>query len=206
MRYSNDISKSTQQINTNNSIESTAISKIKEFLDTHNETKEKRHYKKRNLSEKISLKDCLIFSKNVKGNVVCFKNLKKRKLFDENCSGELTDETTLGSSKRTQLKLNPISDLVKQMENLVNVTENQTEDDRLVRQWKLLEKPSNYMMAARATSQWNPCKCDLEGHSNSSYIGWEGSAILHQGSLMKFGCLYFVFSITAYGQPYPTDV
>lgn len=36
------------------------------------------------------------------------------------------------------------------------------------------------------------CKC----HGNPQLMkGWEGSAILSHGSLVRFGCLAFVFSI-----------
>ena len=45
-----------------------------------------------------------------------------------------------------------------------------------------------------------PCYCpplnqDIEDGGGS---GCEGSALLHHGSLIKFGCLEFVFSVAAF--------
>lgn len=39
-----------------------------------------------------------------------------------------------------------------------------------------------------------PCRCatDVQSHTSS---GWEGTALLHHGSYVKFGCLDFVFSV-----------
>lgn len=33
---------------------------------------------------------------------------------------------------------------------------------------------------------------------NPKISGWEGTAILYQGAVVKFGCLSFVFTITNY--------
>ena len=43
----------------------------------------------------------------------------------------------------------------------------------------------------------NPCSCRASGSSliGGSGAGWEGTAVLHHGSFIKFGCLHFVFSI-----------
>lgn len=45
----------------------------------------------------------------------------------------------------------------------------------------------------------NPCGCRASGSSliGGSGAGWEGTAVLHHGSFIKFGCIHFVFSITA---------
>jgi len=45
----------------------------------------------------------------------------------------------------------------------------------------------------------NPCGCKASGSSliGGSGAGWEGTAVLHHGSFIKFGCVHFVFSITA---------
>lgn len=43
------------------------------------------------------------------------------------------------------------------------------------------------------------CKCDDKLLQVYHRNGWEGSAILHHGSLIQIGCLQFVFSITAHG-------
>ncbi len=42
-----------------------------------------------------------------------------------------------------------------------------------------------------------PCSCRASGSSliGGSGAGWEGTAVLHHGSFIKFGCLHFVFSI-----------
>ena len=42
-----------------------------------------------------------------------------------------------------------------------------------------------------------PCGCRASGSSliGGSGAGWEGTAVLHHGSYIKFGCLHFVFSI-----------
>lgn len=39
------------------------------------------------------------------------------------------------------------------------------------------------------------CDCVSE---NPKISGWEGTAILYQGAVIKFGCLTFVFTITNY--------
>ena len=46
------------------------------------------------------------------------------------------------------------------------------------------------------------CGCRASGSAviGGSGAGWEGSAPLSHGSLLKFGCIQFVFSITSYGQ------
>ncbi|XP_065054954.1 PHD finger protein 12-like [Rhopilema esculentum] len=43
----------------------------------------------------------------------------------------------------------------------------------------------------------NPCGCRTSGSSliGGSGAGWEGTAVLHHGSFIKFGCLHFVFSV-----------
>lgn len=47
-------------------------------------------------------------------------------------------------------------------------------------------------------------ECDCQSSASSAIrgtgAGWEGSAPLHHGSLIRFGCIQFVFSITSYGQ------
>lgn len=40
-----------------------------------------------------------------------------------------------------------------------------------------------------------PCRCG-QGVPPELLEGWEGAAILSHGSLIKFGCISFVFSIT----------
>ena len=53
----------------------------------------------------------------------------------------------------------------------------------------------------------HPCSCRASGSSliGGSGAGWEGTAVLHHGSFIKFGCLHFVFSIvesaTTYKKP-----
>lgn len=39
--------------------------------------------------------------------------------------------------------------------------------------------------------------CDCT-NPNPKISGWEGTAILYQGAVLKFGCLSFVFTITNY--------
>jgi len=41
-----------------------------------------------------------------------------------------------------------------------------------------------------------PCYCDTPDYTNT-HEGFEGSALLHHGSRIKFGCLEFVFSVAA---------
>lgn len=41
------------------------------------------------------------------------------------------------------------------------------------------------------------CSCGLDGGDSQTLVaGWEGTALLNHGSLLQFGCIMFVFSIT----------
>ena len=54
----------------------------------------------------------------------------------------------------------------------------------------------------------SPCGCRASGSSliGGSGAGWEGTAVLHHGSFIKFGCVHFVFSITAAAtKKFPVD-
>ena len=42
-----------------------------------------------------------------------------------------------------------------------------------------------------------PAICECKGRC-PMIAGWEGTALLQHGYLLKFGCLSFVFSITEY--------
>lgn len=51
------------------------------------------------------------------------------------------------------------------------------------------------------------CECGA-GAARNTCGAWEGSALLHHGALLQFGCLRFVFSITdspAFPQELPPE-
>ncbi|XP_058821090.1 PHD finger protein 12 [Topomyia yanbarensis] len=54
----------------------------------------------------------------------------------------------------------------------------------------------DFLSNTRMANVWHP-KCGCAG-LNRTIPGWEGTAILYQGALLKFGCLSFVFTITDY--------
>lgn len=58
-------------------------------------------------------------------------------------------------------------------------------------------------MASKDKLTWESCSCRSSCSSllSSNGAGWEGPAVLHHGSLIKFGCIQFVFSITNCGLP-----
>lgn len=39
------------------------------------------------------------------------------------------------------------------------------------------------------------CRASASSLIGGSGAGWEGTAVLHHGSYVKFGCLHFIFSI-----------
>lgn len=137
------------------------------------------------------------------------RRLRHRKIYIGTKEDVMSDDSCEDAyekrhSKRTRLNSGPISDLVEHLETLVSKTEGQSEEDRRVVKWKSLESAPVLSMSAHTSSQWIPCNCDSRGHlKEASSSGWEGSAILHQGSLITIGCLHFVFSIAAHGQPKP---
>ncbi|GAB6030049.1 hypothetical protein CHUAL_005732 [Chamberlinius hualienensis] len=51
-------------------------------------------------------------------------------------------------------------------------------------------------MTSQAVQTNKACKCSCASVNSTAVIGWEGTAALHHGSLLRFGCLSFVFSIT----------
>lgn len=58
-------------------------------------------------------------------------------------------------------------------------------------------------MASKDKLTWESCSCRSSCSSllSSNGAGWEGPAILHHGSLIKLGCIQFVFSVTNCGLP-----
>jgi len=73
------------------------------------------------------------------------------------------------------------------------------EEEELLRKWKTLANPPTLKMAAMSDKKWTPCRCDndYESKPKESY-GWEGAAVLKHGSLIKFGCLEFVFCVNSF--------
>lgn len=49
------------------------------------------------------------------------------------------------------------------------------------------------------------CKASSSSLIGGSGAGWEGTALLHHGSLIKLGCLQFVFSITEFTNKLPKE-
>ena len=50
------------------------------------------------------------------------------------------------------------------------------------------------VMAGKAAAV-TPCYCVAEPPYDTTQEGFEGSALLHHGSKIKFGCLEFVFAV-----------
>jgi hypothetical protein len=53
----------------------------------------------------------------------------------------------------------------------------------------------NFIISRMAAPLGPVCQCKSR---NPMVAGWEGTAILHHGSLLKFGCVSFVFSVADY--------
>ena len=62
-------------------------------------------------------------------------------------------------------------------------------------------------MNSRSGQTWKPCGCKSSCSTliGGNGAGWEGTAILHHGSIIKIGCHQFVFSITNYGTQMATN-
>lgn len=60
--------------------------------------------------------------------------------------------------------------------------------------------PETPTMTAKAGEMSVPCNCKSSSSTliGGSGAGWEGTALLHHGSYIKFGCLQFIFSVTDY--------
>ena len=72
-------------------------------------------------------------------------------------------------------------------------------DQELLRKWKTLANPPMLKMSAMTDKKWIPCRCDNDYQTkDKESFGWEGAAVLKHGSLIKFGCLEFVFCVNSF--------
>jgi hypothetical protein len=56
------------------------------------------------------------------------------------------------------------------------------------------------------TSLDNDRLCQCHQTCSAERTGWEGSAVLHHGSVIQIGCCRFVFSVVEFGKQIPTNV